>query len=135
MQRPENVSDIKYADLDESPYSRLTLRNIGQRYAIFSCPINCLCADAMQRFRCIYGLSRKIFGSKKGLRRTKPIAHARQRRSRSLGLDFLEADRHEGPQGVKERPFRSGRLVVPQTQETTMDDLANARYAGNVWIG
>jgi len=47
--RAAKASDIKYADLDQStPYMRLTLRNIGQRHVIFSCPINYLRANAMQ---------------------------------------------------------------------------------------
>jgi hypothetical protein len=37
------ASDIKYADLDQSmPYSRLTLKYIGQFYARFSLYIRCL---------------------------------------------------------------------------------------------
>ena len=44
----KNAFDTRYADLAQStPYSRLTPRNIGQRYAMFSCPINYLCANAM----------------------------------------------------------------------------------------
>ena len=49
FQHTENLSDIKYADLDQStPYSRLTLRIIGQRQEIFSCLISYLYANAMQ---------------------------------------------------------------------------------------
>jgi hypothetical protein len=43
------LSDIKYADLDQSTrYSRLTLRNIGQLVEMFSCLINYLRANAWQ---------------------------------------------------------------------------------------
>jgi len=45
----KNAFDTRYADLAQStPYSRLTPRNIGQRYAIVSCIINYLRASAMQ---------------------------------------------------------------------------------------
>jgi hypothetical protein len=44
-----SASDIRKAYLGQSVgYHDLSLENIGQRYAIFSCPINYLCANAMQ---------------------------------------------------------------------------------------
>jgi hypothetical protein len=44
-----NVSDIKYADLDQStPYSRLTLKYIGQVDPRFSLYIRCLAEIEMQ---------------------------------------------------------------------------------------
>ena len=46
FQHAENPSDIKYADLDQSThYSRLTLKYIGQFYAIFSLYISYLAAN------------------------------------------------------------------------------------------